>query len=200
MKVKLAVQVLSRTVSTCLLESDDPSVAGTAMFCQMVNDLFDCLNDRLLKEHQLKRNDCIKPYDSPDDECLVWMKNTFLQYLEDWKESVAKRKGSYTTERFMEDVLEDYFGHHRTLGVRSDNSSAEQFRCNDRTLAAQRDIDPSVSGNTGGRYGKDKWYTVSDEPLKGLDHGQFQPKFYMWHDTLRVRVLADYLSFNSHAL
>ena len=24
----------------------------------------------------------------------------------------------------------------------------------------------SPSGNTGGRYGKDKWYTVSDEPLK----------------------------------
>jgi hypothetical protein len=38
MKVKLAVQVLSKTVSTCLLECNDPSVVGTAMFCQMVND------------------------------------------------------------------------------------------------------------------------------------------------------------------
>ena len=35
MKVKLAVKVLSRTVSTCLLESDDPSVVGTAMFCRV---------------------------------------------------------------------------------------------------------------------------------------------------------------------
>ena len=40
MKVKLAVQVLSRTVSRCLVESGDPGVVGTAMFCQMVNDFF----------------------------------------------------------------------------------------------------------------------------------------------------------------
>ena len=206
MKVKLAVQVLSRTVSTCLVESDDPSVIGTAIFCQMINDFFDCSNVRSLKEHQAKRNDRIKPYESPDDERLVWMKDTFLKYLEDWKESVANREGSYTpaerekmflsrqtyegfkitvnshieaikfllsigfsyvlSERFMQDVLEDYFGHQRTLGGRSDNPSAQQFKDDDRTLAAQRDIAPSVSGNTGGSYGKDKWYTVSDEPLK----------------------------------
>ena len=66
----------------------------------------------------------------------------------------------------MQDVLEDYFGHQRTLGGRSNNPSAQQFKYNDRTLALQRDIAPSVSGNTGGRYGKDKWYTVSDEPSK----------------------------------
>ena len=57
------------------------------------------------------------------------------------------------SERFMQDVLEDYFGHQRALGGRSDNPSAQQFNYNDRTLAAQRDIAPSVSGNTGGRYG-----------------------------------------------
>ena len=66
----------------------------------------------------------------------------------------------------MQDVLEDYFGHQRNLGGRSNNPSAQQFKYNDRTLALQRDIAPSVSGNTGGRYGKDKWYTVSDEPSK----------------------------------
>ena len=136
----------------------------------------------------------------------MWMKDTFLRYLEDWKESVANREGSYTpaeiekmflscqtykgfkitvnshieaikfllsiafsyvlSERFMQDVLGDYFGHQRTLGGRSDNPSAQQFKYNDRTLTAQRDIALSVSGNTGGRYGKDKWYTVSDEPFK----------------------------------
>ena len=135
----------------------------------------------------------------------MWMKDTFLKYLEDWKESVANRVGSYSpaeremflsrqtyegfkitvnshieaikfllsiglsyvlSERFMQDVLEDYFGHQRTLRGRSDNPSAQQFKYNDRTLAAQRDIAPSVNENTGGRYGKDKWYTVSDEPLK----------------------------------
>ena len=31
---------------------------------------------RSFKEHQAKRNDRIKPYESPDDEHLVWMKDT----------------------------------------------------------------------------------------------------------------------------
>ena len=83
MKVRLAVQVLSRTVSTCLVENGDPSVLGTAMFCEMVNDFFDCSNVRSTTEHASKKNDRIKPYESVDDERFVWMKNTFLKYLED---------------------------------------------------------------------------------------------------------------------
>ena len=100
MKVRLAVQVLSRTVSICLIESDDPGVVGTAMFCQMVNDFFDCSNVRSTTEHQRKRNDRIRPYESMDDERLVWMKDTFLKYLEEWKSSTQTREGSFTaTER-----------------------------------------------------------------------------------------------------
>ena len=63
MKVRLAVQVLSRTVSTCLIENGDPSVLGTAMFSQMVNDFFDCSNVRSTTEHASKKNDRIKPYE-----------------------------------------------------------------------------------------------------------------------------------------
>ncbi|CAB4002852.1 Hypothetical predicted protein [Paramuricea clavata] len=70
-------------------------------------------------------------------------------------------------ERFMRDVIEDYFGHQRTqLRGRSDNPSAKQFGYNDLTIAVKRAIVPSVNGNTGGRYGKAKWYTVSDDPVK----------------------------------
>ena len=206
MKVRLAIQVLSRTVSTCLIESGDPSVVGTAMFCQMANDFFDCTNVRSLTEHERKRNDRIKPYQSVDDVRLVWMKDTFLKYLEDWKLSIQEREGSFKaserekmflsrqthegfqitvnshveaikfllsegfkyvlSERFMQDVIEDYFGHQRTVRGRSDNPSAEQFGYNDLTIATKRDIAPSVSGNSGGRYGKEKWYHVSEDPVK----------------------------------
>ena len=206
MKVKLAIQVLSRTVSTCLLECDDPSVVGTAMFCQMINDFFDCCNVRSTTEHERKRNDRIKPYESADDERFVWMKDTFMKYFDSWKASIKQREGTFTplerekmflshqtyqgfkisvhshieaikfllsqgfkyvlSERFMQDVIEDYFGHQRTQRGRSDNPSAEQFGYNDLTIAVKRDIAPSVSGNTGGRYGKAKWYVVSDEPVK----------------------------------
>ena len=54
----------------------------------------------------------------------------------------------------MQDVVEDYFGHQRTVRGWSDNPSA------------QRNIAPSVSGNVGGRYGKQKWFSVSEEPVK----------------------------------
>jgi hypothetical protein len=60
------------------------------------------------------------------------------------------------SERFMQDVVEDYFGHQRAKGGRSDNPTAQQFGYNELTIAAQRDIAPVVRGNVGGRYGKEK--------------------------------------------
>lgn len=60
------------------------------------------------------------------------------------------------SERFMQDVLEDYFGHQRAKGGRSDNPTAQQFGYNDLTIAAQRDIAPILRGNVGGRYEKQK--------------------------------------------
>ena len=53
------------------------------------------------------------------------------------------------TERFMQDVLEDYFGHQRAKGGRADNPTAQQFGYNDLTIAAQRDIAPVLRGNVG---------------------------------------------------
>ena len=69
------------------------------------------------------------------------------------------------SERFMQDIVEDYFGHQRAKGGRSDNPTAYQFGYNDLTIAAQRHIAPVVRGNVGGRYGKEKWYKVSEEPV-----------------------------------
>jgi hypothetical protein len=66
----------------------------------------------------------------------------------------------------MEDVIEDYFGHQRAKGGCSDNPTAEEFGYNDLTIAAQRDIAPVLRGNVGGRYGKQRWYQVSEEPVK----------------------------------
>jgi hypothetical protein len=70
------------------------------------------------------------------------------------------------SERFMQDVLEDYFGHQRAKGGRSDNPTAQQFGYNDLTIAAQRDVAPVLRGNVGGRYKKQKWNVVSDVPVK----------------------------------
>ncbi len=206
MKVKLAVQVLSKSVAISLRETERDDVTGTAEFCDMMNNFFDCTNVRSLTEHVRKMNSFIMPYESPEDERLTWLKDVFLNYLDNWKQSISTREGNYTpderqrmflssqtyeglkitvnshievikfllaegfkyvlTERFMQDVLEDYFGHQREKGRRSDNPTAQQFGYNDLTIASQRDIAPVIRGNVGGRYEKTKWYNVSEEPVQ----------------------------------
>ena len=206
MNVKLATQVLSRSVAIALTKSGKEEVAGTAQFCQMMNDFCDCTNVRSLTEHVSKRNHFIKPYESQDDERFSWLKDVFLNYLEQWRQSTMTREGNFShddrgkmflsiqtykglkvsiyshikaiqfllaegfqyvlSERFLQDVLEDYFGHQRAKGGRSDNPSAKQLGYNHLTIAAQRDIAAVVRGNVGGRYVKQKWNVGSDEPVK----------------------------------
>ena len=205
MKVKLATQILSRSVAIALEETGNDEVMGTAEFCRMMNDYFDCTNVRSRTEHTRKRNDLIKPYTSVEDTRFQWLLDVFLQYLEMWKKSTLERDGKYSidargkmflslqtyeglvisvhshveaikflltngfeyvlSERFMQDVLEDYFGHQRAKGRRADNPNAMEFGYNDLAIAVQRDIAPVVRGNVGGRYGKKKWFAVSEEPV-----------------------------------
>ena len=203
--MKLATQVLSKSVMIVLQESCDQEVLETARFCGMMNDFFDCTNVRSLTEFVRKKNQFIKPYESSDDERFAWLVDVFLKYLDDWKQSTLERSGNFSadergkmflsqqtyeglkiavhshieaiqfllregfqyvlSERFMQDVLEDYFGHQRSKGGRSDNPTAQQFGYNDLTIAAQRDIAPVIRGNVGGRYEKKKWVKVSEEPV-----------------------------------
>ena len=55
MKVKLATQVLSRSVAIALEESGKEDITGTAQICRMMNDFFDCTNVRSLTEHLRKK-------------------------------------------------------------------------------------------------------------------------------------------------
>lgn len=95
--MKLANQVLSRSVAIALQESGDDDVLGTANLCMMMNDFFDCTNERSLTEHVSKRNDFIKPYTSTDER-FSWLKDVFLQYLSSWKDSIMAREGEYSDD------------------------------------------------------------------------------------------------------
>ncbi len=77
MKVKLAVQVLCKSVAIFLRKTERDDVTGTAEFCDMINKLFDCTNVRPLTEHVRKMNSFIMPYESPKDERLTWLKDVF---------------------------------------------------------------------------------------------------------------------------
>ena len=85
MKVKLATQILSRSVAISLEDSCQEEVLNTAKFCQMMNDYFDCTNVRSKTEHVRKRNEFIKPYTTCDDPRFTWLKDVFLKYLDTWR-------------------------------------------------------------------------------------------------------------------
>ena len=68
MKVRLAVQVLSKSVAIALRETAKEDVTRTAEFCEMMNGFFDCTNARSLTEHVRRKNAFIKPYESASNQ------------------------------------------------------------------------------------------------------------------------------------
>ena len=71
------------------------------------------------------------------------------------------------TERFCQDLLEEYFGNQRARGRQSNNPTANEFVYNDLSIATQCGIAPIIKGNVAGRHAgrKSKWFVVEDEPL-----------------------------------
>ena len=206
MRVNLAVQILSGTMSKVLQLYGGPMCQETAKFCSFMDGFFDCCNVRSLTEGSRSRKPFCKPYTSINDERFIWLKQDFLGYLSTWKESTEKREGNFSrdersrmflsrqtyeglqisvyslvecckfllskgfqyvlTERFCQDVVEEYFGRQRALGRRSDNPSLRNFGYNDNTLRIQR-ANTAVMGNTrGARKTKRAWYAVSNSPIK----------------------------------
>ena len=71
------------------------------------------------------------------------------------------------TNRFNQDLLEEYFGRQRSLGRRNDNPTVHQFGYNSNTIRMQRSV-VSVTGNTRGAHKKRKhssWNIVDNEKL-----------------------------------
>ncbi len=56
------------------------------------------------------------------------------------------------TERYIQNVVEEYFGYQRSHGRRSDNPSAVKIGYNDQIMNMQRTI--ATRGNVGGRTPK----------------------------------------------
>ena len=55
MRVNLATQVLSSTMSSVLTQFGPPEASATAEYCKMIGQFFDCLNVRSFDEHLRKR-------------------------------------------------------------------------------------------------------------------------------------------------
>ena len=90
MRVNLAAQALSETVSNVLNGFGPEEAEGTGQFCVMMNKLFDCLNVRNTKERIIKRKPFLKPYESVDGIRFTWL-DDFFQYFKSWKQSIEAR-------------------------------------------------------------------------------------------------------------
>ncbi|XP_052131084.1 uncharacterized protein LOC127751486 [Frankliniella occidentalis] len=84
MRVKLAGQVLSKTVSTDLRSQGWFEASETALFLEKVNDWFDYLNGAHSSIATKTRNKNVAAYTSETDERFGLIED-FLNYLEDWE-------------------------------------------------------------------------------------------------------------------
>ena len=98
MNVRLAVQVLSFSIGKVLQEFGPPDGEGTAKFCILMDSLFDCFNVRNTEEFIRKRKPNLKPYSDPQDEPFDWLKNDFLKFFKDWKNSIENRPGNFSKQ------------------------------------------------------------------------------------------------------
>ena len=96
MTVKYAVQVLSATVSKVLKNQGSNDVRGTAIFCEMLDNFFDCMNVRSFDQGKIKRKPFLNPFICVNDYRFEWLENVFIKYLNDWKSSIINRQGEFT--------------------------------------------------------------------------------------------------------
>ena len=96
MRVNLAAQVMSHSVSR-VMESYCPAESfETAKFIALVDKFFDCMNSRSLNEAERKRKPFLALYKSIDDPRFDFLERDFLGYMDEWKTAVETRKGKFS--------------------------------------------------------------------------------------------------------
>ena len=96
MKVHLATQVLSESVSNILINYYPDAVHATAKFCKFMDMFFDCLNACNQYEGNTKKKEYLQPYREIDGARFIWLENEFLPYVDNWKESTENRPGNFS--------------------------------------------------------------------------------------------------------
>ena len=96
MKVYLAAQVLSSTMSAALTLFGGEECAATAKYCKIIDSFFDCFNVRSVNEGKFKSKPNSSPFKSTDDGRFDWLINTFLAYFDNWKQFIDNQAGEFT--------------------------------------------------------------------------------------------------------
>ena len=117
MNVRLAVQILSSSVSNVLSKYGPPEAQKTARLCLMMDSFFDIVNIR--NHNEYKEKQMVISWQSYEGlRIIVHSIVDCVKYL--LNNNICK---FVYTERFKQDPLENYFGRQRSLGARKDNPS-----------------------------------------------------------------------------
>lgn len=95
MNVNLAAQVMSDSVAKGLRFAYKEQYRETSKLLEVMNKWFDCMNTRHLRQGDRERNANLNPYRDINDARLIWLETAFLQYFEDWKQCVLRRRGDF---------------------------------------------------------------------------------------------------------
>lgn len=98
MRVDLAAQVLSETVSKALKLTGGKGTYETAYFIEKIDKVFDSLNVSSYTAAKLHRKPFQQPYRSGNDFRLFFLKEV-ISYLDHWKASVDSRAGFSDEEK-----------------------------------------------------------------------------------------------------
>ena len=93
MNVRLATQIIRDTVGKTLHDFEPKESVETSNLCLYIDKFFDCCNVSHTKYRMVNR----QGFKHKDDERLRWLIEEFLKCVFDWKLSIDKREGNYTS-------------------------------------------------------------------------------------------------------
>lgn len=88
MRVKLAAQVLSTSMSNAIIARGLDHMSETSNFCKQFDSWFDCLNGRYMFGGIQKRNLNLQPYHKLDDRRFHWLETDFLGWIKGWETEI----------------------------------------------------------------------------------------------------------------
>lgn len=178
MSVKLATQIFSRKMVTALkLASQNnlltsSSALNTIYFVELVNNVFDCLNSKVLfhanpyqsalcmKNELVKKTlenavdffNEIKLYDKNDQErknvyCFKGISDTIRAILDLYTDILLENYTFILTSRLQQDPIENLFSVIRSRGGYNNNPTTKGFRQALQQNMFVRILDPIVAGN-----------------------------------------------------
>ena len=104
MRVNIAAQLLSGTVSKLMAARGGEEMKASSWLCALINKWWDLMNTRCC----YGKNPDLQPYRDANDPRLVWLQDTFLGEINRWRDSIIGETRQEVSKQFL--TRETYTG------------------------------------------------------------------------------------------